>query len=245
MKELAIKKIVEAREAKELTQEQLANKIAERLDQTYSRRQYQKIEAGEFPKYKKKIVTAIEQILEIQIIDLVYENEIDDSGLTKPYKNNQDSATDELDGIFYVSALAQAIYSQRCHDENYITDLPKVDLPGVDPHGDEWGDECRIFEVNGDSMHPYYEHGYFLLCKPVDLTVPLDIKVFDSHVIVRSKDILLGWLAVKDNENYVVQNKKKSPFAVPIAKVKELWIVKRVLHWQDPLSKKFNFNKDA
>jgi transcriptional regulator with XRE-family HTH domain len=244
MKELAVKKIVEAREAKGWTQEQLANKIAERLDQTYSRRQYQKIEAGEFPKYKKKIVIAIEQLLEIQVIDLVYENEIDDSGATKPYQHNQDSANDELDGIFYVSAIAQAIYSQRCQDEHYTSDLPKIDLPGVDPHEDG-GDEYRIFEVNGDSMHPYYEHGYFLLCKRVDLNFPLDIKEFDTHIIVRSRDILLGWLAVKDNENYVVQSKKKSPFLVPIAKVKELWIVKRVLHWQDPLSKKFNFNKDT
>ncbi|WP_315821448.1 helix-turn-helix transcriptional regulator [Paraflavitalea speifideaquila] len=50
----AVERIIEARESKGWTQTEVADKLGIALGQTYSLRQYQKMEAGEFPKFKKK-----------------------------------------------------------------------------------------------------------------------------------------------------------------------------------------------
>lgn len=236
MSELAVKRIIDAREAKGWTQQEVADMMQNRLDQpSYSRRQYQKIEAGEFPKHKRIIVTTLEEILEIRISDLVYGNIINDEGITTSFTNNQVQSNNELEGIIYVSAIAQALYYRRCSEPQYISDLPRIDLPGIDQQGDEY----RIFEVNGDSMQPYYEHGDFLLCERIDLNFPLEIKEFGSYIVVRKKDILLAWLAIKDNDKYVIKNKKLDRIVLPITDVNELWMVKKVMQWQDPIIKRF------
>jgi transcriptional regulator with XRE-family HTH domain len=66
--------IIEARKKKGWSQKEMAEKLAEKLGQTYSMRQYQRIEDGDFPKYKKEIIEAIEELLEISIYDAIYDN---------------------------------------------------------------------------------------------------------------------------------------------------------------------------
>lgn len=51
--------IIEARKRKGLSQNDLAIKIAEYLGSNYSARQYQNIEAGKFPVYKREIMEAV------------------------------------------------------------------------------------------------------------------------------------------------------------------------------------------
>ena len=63
----AVEKIIKAREDKGLTQTDMANKLDIGL------RMYQKIEAGQFPKYKRDQVKEIEKILGINIYELIYE----------------------------------------------------------------------------------------------------------------------------------------------------------------------------
>lgn len=58
-----------AREVKGYTQAEMADKIGIGL------RMYQKIEDGQFPKYKRNQVTDIDKILGTDIYALLYENE--------------------------------------------------------------------------------------------------------------------------------------------------------------------------
>ncbi len=73
MKDLAVKQIILAREAKGLTQAEVAQKLAAALKQGYSLRQYQKMETGDFPKYKKEVIQQLEKILGVKLYELIYE----------------------------------------------------------------------------------------------------------------------------------------------------------------------------
>ncbi len=64
-KKLLVNKILVARKGQGFTQKQVADKVAAMLNQTYSQRQYAKLEAGNFPIYKTKILQAVLQILGI------------------------------------------------------------------------------------------------------------------------------------------------------------------------------------
>lgn len=71
-KELIGQKISKLREKHGLTQMEMAELISKKLDQGYSLRQYSKIEKGEFPKYKKDIINAIDQILGSSFSESIY-----------------------------------------------------------------------------------------------------------------------------------------------------------------------------
>lgn len=65
--------LAKAREKSGFKQHQLAGLLAKKLKQGYTTRQYQKLEGGDFPKYKKQIVKAVDEILGSSIFALVYE----------------------------------------------------------------------------------------------------------------------------------------------------------------------------
>lgn len=73
---LAAKKIIDSRNELGYTQDYMAKELAKALDQTYSKRQYQKLEEGKFPKYKKEIVRALDAILDTEIYKMVYEQKV-------------------------------------------------------------------------------------------------------------------------------------------------------------------------
>lgn len=73
MNKIAGSKLSEAREAKKYTQDEMAKTLADRLGQSYSTRQYQKLEFGLFPKLKTGIIKEIDDILGSNIYSLVYE----------------------------------------------------------------------------------------------------------------------------------------------------------------------------
>lgn len=58
------------------TQSEMAQRLADRLSHSYSLRAYQKLESGEFPKFKKEIIRQLEQILGIKILEEIYEQRV-------------------------------------------------------------------------------------------------------------------------------------------------------------------------
>lgn len=65
-------KIKKAREAKGFKQEALASAMAILLKKTYSVRQYQRLEGGEFPKFKTDVVKALDTVLDTNFHDIIY-----------------------------------------------------------------------------------------------------------------------------------------------------------------------------
>lgn len=66
-------KLEKARKAKGLKQQTVADILAEKLGQSYSVRQYQKMEDGEFPKFKKEVVKQLDDILGTNLYEEIYE----------------------------------------------------------------------------------------------------------------------------------------------------------------------------
>lgn len=64
--------IIAARKKKGYSQSETAKLLGHKLNQTYSLRQYQRIETGDFPKYKKEIIKALGEILDVNIYDIIY-----------------------------------------------------------------------------------------------------------------------------------------------------------------------------
>lgn len=64
-----------SRKTKRLTQAQVAERVAAAMGSNFSLRQYQRIEDGEFPKYKGQIVKEIDKILGTSIHDKIYDKE--------------------------------------------------------------------------------------------------------------------------------------------------------------------------
>ena len=64
--------VIAARKKKGFSQTEMADLIAKNLKQSYSARQYQRVESGEFPKYKKEVVELLEDLLDIKIYDKIY-----------------------------------------------------------------------------------------------------------------------------------------------------------------------------
>jgi transcriptional regulator with XRE-family HTH domain len=88
MNKIAGKKLAEARSKRNFTQQQLAQKLSTSLGQTYSHRQYQKLEEGKFPKYKKDVVKQIDKILGTNLFESIYEQKV-------PHETAQNSNSEE------------------------------------------------------------------------------------------------------------------------------------------------------
>ncbi len=90
MNKLAAQELIKGRERKKLTQTEMAEKLAAALSQTYSLRQYQNLEEGKFPKYKKEIVKQLDKLLGTKLYEMIYEQEVpsavNDSGDDNHYK---------------------------------------------------------------------------------------------------------------------------------------------------------------
>lgn len=244
----AVTRLIEAREAKGMTQSDVAEQLATGLGQTYSLRQYQKMEAGEFPKFKKEVVRQLENILDIHIYELIYEQtgraheafgalaEGTVSHLAQRRKLKMEEDFDN-DGIIYVPIAAQAGYAKAYGSNLYLHHLQKFVLPGFPYRGEKY----RVFEVKGDSMEPVFKEGYHLICERVEQDAWLHIAEFYAYIIVLESDIILKRLAFKNNENYVAisDNEFYKQFLLPMKDIRELWLVKRKMDWEMAPGKKY------
>jgi transcriptional regulator with XRE-family HTH domain len=68
--------LIAKRKEKGLTQAEMAKELGKQLDQSYSQRQYQKLEEGQWPKYKKEVVGAIDSILGLNLTQQIYEQKV-------------------------------------------------------------------------------------------------------------------------------------------------------------------------
>jgi transcriptional regulator with XRE-family HTH domain len=230
--------IKDARKEKGWTQDEVAAMLAKQLG-NYSTRHYQNLEKGKFPIYKEKVVSVVEEILDIKISELIYgNNEAHDSD-PEPYLiDSQNNTTDRPGEFIYVSAIAQAEYPTRFQDSNFIKNLPLVHLPGIIYQGEQY----RVFEVKKDSMMRHHI-GDYLICSRIDINPPFEIINYGLHTVVHQGDVVMGWLAIKNDEQFVLLNPNTNysrQILLPLKDIKELWCAERITHMLEPIIRKFN-----
>jgi hypothetical protein len=136
--------------------------------------------------------------------------------------------------ISYVSIATQARYAQN-QTIVFRDNLERFAHPGLPYKGDQF----RVFEVKGDSMEPEFKERDLLVCEKAD---PNKIVEFYPYVIILQADIVLGRLAIKDEDNYVAQRVKKEFYSqklIPLKGIVELWKVESVMNIDKPVGKKF------
>jgi len=74
MNKIAAEKLTEARIKKGWTQSKAADLLGKGLGQTYSLRQYQKLEDGNFPKFKTEVSKELDRIFNTNLHELIYEH---------------------------------------------------------------------------------------------------------------------------------------------------------------------------
>lgn len=236
----AIALIKRARKAQGWTQEGVAARLQEKLGR-YSLRQYQKLEAGEFPIYKEKVITALEEILGIKISELIYGNKAQESDA--PYKyieRPQEISTYRPGEIVYVSVTAQKAYPSRFQDPTFINNLPQVRLPDITDQGEQY----RVFEVKKDAAMRQFA-GDFLICNRIELYPPLQIINYGLYTAVYQSKVVMGWLAIKDESDglFVLQNlnrRHNKQILLALEDIKELWLAERIIHIIAPVARSFN-----
>lgn len=244
MNEQAAKILEEARKKKNLTQLQMAERLAEELKQTYSMRQYQRLEEGTFPKYKTEIVQAVDKILGTNIYDIIYATNVPREGsrddLAEPYRTQLWFGKIIGNDVFapFIPYKARAGYSKSYDQVDYLLNLETFQMPpGVNPRGTEW----RWIEVGGDSMEPVLFEGDMLLCSMIAHADWMDIEQFKIFVIVWGNEVSVKRLAIKQGKGFVLisENDEHKQVLVPFEDVKEIWKVRRQLNAKLPPTKRF------
>jgi transcriptional regulator with XRE-family HTH domain len=236
----AVALIKKARKDKGWTQEKVAAMLNKRFSH-YSTRQYQKLEAGEFPVYKEQVITALEEILDIQISELIYGHKVQESDTPYNYTDHPQEISPYRPGeIAYVSVIAQKAYPSRFQDPTFINNLPQVRLPDVTDQGEQY----RVFEVKKDSMVRQIV-GDFLICNKIELYPPLHIINYGLYTVVHQSKVVMGWLAIKDAGDglFVLQNldrRSNKQILLTLEDIKELWLAERIIHIISPVTRSFN-----
>lgn len=82
------KKLSEFREKRKIKQVQMAGMLARAMNQSYSLRQYQKLEQGIFPVHKTQVVKEIDKILGSNLYELIYEQNMSVNDPEEQYRTN-------------------------------------------------------------------------------------------------------------------------------------------------------------
>ena len=227
----------EARDKTPFTQSDMAAKLGIGL------RMYQKIEDGQFPKYKTDQIKKIDSILGTNLYELIYEQNVQqatpsskDLSVRKP----KIGTDEEREGITFLPISAQAGYPKRFNDPLYAKNLEKLFIPGFPYRGERY----RIWEVEGNSMEPTFKEHFHLLTEKVDQESWPTLRDFYAYVIVTVDDVLFKriakhpkhkdqWILISDNEELYPQ------FTLAISTVTELWVVKRKMDWEMSPPKRF------
>lgn len=142
------------REAKGFTQTQLGSMIGLGL------RSYQKLESGEFPKFKTGIINKLDEILDSNLYELIYEHndeEINSSNISKktPYlkERQRKKLNTEENTIMFYDANARA----GTQAEAEI--LPVKKSEGVLHISDLFKGSQYAIRISGNSMTPSYPAG--------------------------------------------------------------------------------------
>ena len=125
-----------------------------------------------------------------------------------------------------VPLTTQARYAACCNEATYLQDVKRYYLPGFE------GGAYRAFEVEGGSMSPTFGSSDIVVCSLVDRWDLL--KPRECYVVVTTENLLLKRINVvitdqsstfelhSDNPGY-------EPYRLPVADLKELWLVRGYL----------------
>jgi phage repressor protein C with HTH and peptisase S24 domain len=126
----------------------------------------------------------------------------------------------------FIDIPAQAGYVKAYQQRDYQETLKKYPiLPDVDPTGAVW----HYFQIEGDSMEPEFRAGDVILCSLVPKDDWTQFNDYHTYVVVTNEDL---WIkdVFKDSANEWIllsQNEHYKPFKVPVAEVKQLWVMRR------------------
>jgi phage repressor protein C with HTH and peptisase S24 domain len=216
MNDNVLKTIVTARQKKNLTQTEVAHRIAGRLNQTYSLRQYQKLEKGDFPKFKKEVVRALDEILGTSTYEEIYEENVPRGNFVREEAGPsylEQRRWGKMHGEDYFVPLvpfkARAGYSKAYDQVDYLESLETYQMPpGVQWRGTEW----RWFEVGGSSMEPVLFDKDFLLCSIIPQTDWEDIEQFKIYVVVWNVDVSVKRVAIHQGDFILIsENEEEHP----------------------------------
>lgn len=138
---------------------------------------------------------------------------------------------DDKENIEFVPQKASAGYLNGYADPEYISDLPKFNLPNLPTNA-----TYRAFEISGDSMLPILP-GSVVIGKYVENIG--DIKNGKTYVLVTSREGIVykrvfNYLEEKQSLYLVSDNKTYSSYEVAAGDVMEIWEAKAYISMQFP-----------
>lgn len=230
-----------SRAAKGFTQQDMADKIQ------LSLRMYQRYEEGLFPKYKSEQVRRLDELLETNLYDMIYDIKSDNLsdfavsepqiGYTKKRQKQKNESAPYL--IRFVNRKVQAGYVKSFDQIEYMDTLERYSLPpGVDPRGAEW----LYFEIQGDSMQETFDDGDIILCSMVPQVDWQEARNFYVYVIVTEDNIYIKrifrkskytWVLISDNEDNFSQQ------LIDVESIRQLWVYRRTWHSKAKPPKRF------
>jgi len=120
--------------------------------------------------------------------------------------------------IELVSTRAAAGYVESFQDPEFISDLPKMNIPQLS------GGHYRAFEIEGESMLPVLS-GSVVICNYVERIH--DIKDRATYIIASKNDGVVYKRVVKDDANQALtmisDNNTYAPYTLPYSEVGEIW----------------------
>lgn len=204
--------LVKARKEKGLTQTQVANSLGIGL------RMYQKIEDGQFPKYKTDNIKAIDEILDTKLFELLYEQNIHVSEPQTKY-NTASNDSQKLVPVLDTEFSAGFVEQIRDKQPEILTYTNMPEVQGCD----------YIIRAKGDSMADYINNMDWIGIKMIhDKEV---ISYGNAYAIVTKDLQLIKYIRKGSKGNYLLssRNKDYDDFELPITKVLDLFIIKTVL----------------
>jgi len=244
-----------AREEKRITQSEMADRIGRGLNQGYSLRQYQRLEDGQFPKYKMNAIIQADQILGTNLAAIIYDKNVRNETDEESYQEKKDTESNYLKQrraqkntpqpylVPLVPMKAIAGYVKSYDQIEFLDTLEKYSLPpGVSPIGAIW----QYFEIAGDSMEPTFQSGDVVLASQVPFDDWTHIRNFYVYIILTEKDLWIKhvyaespneWILISENETVY------KPFIVKVADIRELWVMRRHIKKELKREKEFDIDK--
>lgn len=128
--------------------------------------------------------------------------------------------------ITYIPYKAQAGYIDQYSDEQWLETLDTFRLPAPQLREGEF----RCFEIEGDSMEPFYNDGDYVICSRVDMNYLGNyLKNNMVYIVVTEDGIVLKQLAIDVVNSRVLElvsfNKSYPDQTIKLRNVKEIWKV--------------------
>lgn len=243
-----------AREEKRITQSEMADRIGRAMNGGYSLRQYQRLEDGQFPKYKMNAIIEVDRILGTNLTAIIYDknvhiNEDEEIDQTKDAENEYlkmrraQKNTDQPYLVPLVPMKAIAGYIRSYDQVEFLDTLEKYSLPpGVSPIGAVW----QYFEINGDSMEPTFQSGDVVLASQVPYDDWTHIRNFYVYIILTETDLWIKHVYAESKDEWILISENEEaykPFVVNVADIRELWVMRRHIKKELKREKEFDISK--